>query len=307
MKKNILALLSACISIVTVKAATDTVHVANYQFTPATINVVVGDTVVWVWDEGNHTTTCDPSDPDIPGTSLPAGAEPWNSLIDESNSTFQYVITVEGTYNYICIPHYPNMVGSIIATGALPVQLANFTIVPTANNKALISWNTLTEQNTSYFSVRRSSEGTNFTEITKIDAIGNSTTIQEYSYTDNNVGTTDKYLYYSLEIVDKDGRRTLSEIKMFKNTLAQIKLITKLSPNPISSPGHLMVQFNADKSGSMLVELYDVNGKFIKQTEMAAVQGLNSGHFHLGNLPAGVYNLVFTFEGIKETRSIIMQ
>jgi hypothetical protein len=110
-----------------------------------------------------------------------------------------------------------------------------------------------------------------------------------------------------LEIVDKDGKKSLSEIKMFKNNVAAARLITKLSPNPISSSGHLMLQFNADKETKLFAKIYDVNGKLIKQTEMMARSGLNNGHFHLDNITAGVYNIVFTLDGIKETYRIVVR
>lgn len=48
------------------------VNVANFSFSPDTLrNVMVGDTVRWVWVEGVHTTTCDPANE---GNSLPEGA-----------------------------------------------------------------------------------------------------------------------------------------------------------------------------------------------------------------------------------------
>ena len=299
MKKNLLALITCSLSFVAAHATKDTVHVADFQFTPASLNVIVGDTIVWIWDNGSHTTT---------STTIPTGAAVWSSPMTSSNKVFQYIVTIAGTYQYKCIPHAAfGMVASFVATAALPVQLTNFAVTNSSTNKAVISWNTLTEQNTSYFAIKRSYDGSNFTEIAKVNAAGNSSVSRTYSYTDNSVGTSSKFVYYSLEIVDKDGRKQATEIKMFKNLLAKAKLIAQLSPNPITSPGHLMLQFNADKAGTMLVQLFDASGKFIKQAEMEAVPGLNNGHFHLGNLPAGLYNIVFTLDGVKETHSVLMK
>ncbi len=92
-------------------ATTHTVQVSNFSFTPSNVNAVVGDTMHWVWVGGSHTTTCDGSI----YTVLPAGAPSWNSSINSGNPTFDYVITVAGSYTYKCTPHAPSMVGTINA------------------------------------------------------------------------------------------------------------------------------------------------------------------------------------------------
>ena len=116
-----------------------------------------------------------------------------------------------------------------------------------------------------------------------------------------------KYVYYQLQLVDKKGNSELSDIKMLTNPMQSPKLITGISPNPISSPGHLMLQFNADEDGKMLVQLYNSNGELIKQAEMSAVKGVNNGHFHLGDLDPGSYYLVCTLGDIKEKHAILYQ
>lgn len=77
-------------------------------FDPANItNAVVGDTIRWVWSSGTHNTT---------STTIPSGATSWASPIDGTNQTFNYKITVPGTYNYVCTFHAAmGMTGSFIA------------------------------------------------------------------------------------------------------------------------------------------------------------------------------------------------
>lgn len=89
------------------------VAVGNFSFTPAAItNAVVGDTILWTRTAGSHTTTCDGS----MFTSRPAGAPAWDSPINSGTTSFRYVITVAGLYNYICTPHAPDMAGTINAS-----------------------------------------------------------------------------------------------------------------------------------------------------------------------------------------------
>lgn len=298
LKYFFLTLTLATLSIVA-KANVWVIQVANFQFTPASVNVVVGDMVKWVWVDGIHTTT---------SLSVPAGAASWDSPVNSTATSFTYVVTVAGTYNYQCNVHGSSMSGVINATGILPVVLSAFNISPSKPaGTALVAWITTTEINTDYFIVNKSVNGISFSEITRVKAVGNSSVPQNYSVTDNNNGSSFKYIYYELQIVDKDGKSSLSTIERFTNTTATSKLITQLSPNPITPPGHLMFQFNADKNGEMKIQLFNTSGKLIKEDNANAITGLNNGHFHIGDLPAGVYTIVFTFDTHKESYQVVMQ
>ncbi len=278
------------------------VTVANFQFSPANFSAQVGDTVRWTWSSGSHTTT---SGNDNGG--IPAGAATWNENINSGSTTFEYVITIPGTYNYRCIPHAPEMIGEFTASGVFPVTMFDFKVSATVNNKALISWKTASESNSDYFSVLKSVDGSNFTEFSTVRAAGESHEIKAYSVTDNNISNAYKYIYYKLETFDRDGSKSTSDIQIFLNKQSISKLILKISPNPVTKPGHLMLQFNADKAGSLLAQLYDTKGALIKHTTMLAVPGINNGHFHVGEIPTGTYTIVFTLNDIKESKQIIVQ
>ena len=276
-----------------VKSETHTVAVSNNQFTPSSLNVVVGDVIQWVWDAGFHTTT---------SISVPGGAATWDIAIDNSSTTFSYTVTTAGSYSYECLFH-PGMTGAFTATGALPVTISSF-YINTQNNKPLISWTTTTEINSDYFSIRKSNNGKDFKEIGKVKAAGNSSVEKNYSFSDENIPEASKYLYYALAIVDTDGKIQLSPIKIYRNKTAASKLIVSLSPNPISEMGHLMLKFNADKPGTMIAKLIDMQGKLILKTDLSAVEGINDGHIHLGNVSPGVYTFLFSLDGINESHRI---
>lgn len=80
------------ISLNIAKATTYTIQVANYSFTPASVDILSGDTVIWVWSAGSHTTT---------SVLIPAGATSWSSPINSVVTQFQLQLTIPGTYNYI--------------------------------------------------------------------------------------------------------------------------------------------------------------------------------------------------------------
>lgn len=94
-------------------ATTHTITVNSNFFNPASLNVIVGDTVHFQWVSGNHTTTCD--DVLLPGTTRPIGADAWDSPMNSGSTDFYYVVNVAGSYLYGCQPHWPGMQGTITA------------------------------------------------------------------------------------------------------------------------------------------------------------------------------------------------
>lgn len=124
------ALLFACLcaglaSTVRSFAATHIIHVADFQFSPATLTLPLGDTIKFMWMSGSHTTT---------STTLPGGAASWDQDMTNANDSLVYVPTVAGTYNYKCKPHESmGMVGSFIVSpvnGISDLSATGFSIAP---------------------------------------------------------------------------------------------------------------------------------------------------------------------------------
>ncbi len=114
MKKSLL--LSAAIFCMAISsfATVHTVTVADFSFTPSSFSAHVGDTVMWTWSGGTHTTTSE---------TIPAGAASWNSNMTSVATSFMYVPTVVGTYNYECTIHVSmGMTGSFTVTPATGVN-----------------------------------------------------------------------------------------------------------------------------------------------------------------------------------------
>ncbi len=293
MKKLLLPFL--CLFFLKSQATIWPVNVSNFQFAPASLNVKVGDVIHWVWVSGFHTTT---------SLSVPAGAASWFGSLTTSGDFFDYTVTATGSYSYQCDNHPLLMQGTFTATAVTPVTFSAFNITA-ADGKASLHWTTLTELNADHFSVRKSLDGSDFKEIAQIPAAGNSSIQKDYSFVDDKISSSIRYVYYALAIVDKDGKTQLSPIKIYKNKTAKAKLIISLSPNPISEMGHLMLKFNADKPGTMNAKLIDAQGKLVLQTDLSAVTGVNNGHIHLGEISKGAYTIQFTLDGISESYRII--
>lgn len=92
-------------------ATMQTVTVNSNFFAPPTFNILLGDTVKWVWVSGQHTTT---------STTIPAGANNWNQNMNSGSTTFIYVPNKVGTYNYHCNFH-TSMIASFVVGCPTPV------------------------------------------------------------------------------------------------------------------------------------------------------------------------------------------
>ena len=306
MKKFVLLPLLLALVSLSSKGTTHVVQVSNFQFSPANItNVVVGDIIRWEWVSGFHTTTDDNAMHNGSATSLPTGASAWDANISSANTSFEYTVTVAGVYDYLCAPHASNMKASFTASNVLPIKLSSF-LVTGSSGKAIVKWNTTSEHNTDYFSVRRSLNGTTYTEIARVPAAGNSSSEKKYSFTDARI-SSGRYYYYSIATVDKDKREQFSETKLFKGDGAINKLLLSLSPNPINAGGHLMMSFNAEKEGKMQVNVINAQGQVMIRNQMQAYQGVNNGHLHIGNFAPGVYTLSCVLNGVKETHKIVFK
>ena len=89
------------------------------------------------------------------------------------------------------------MSGSFLATGVMPVTLSAFNI-STQSNNLFYHGPLKREINADYFSIRKSINGTDFKEIGKVSATGNSVTKKNYSFSDETIAPGINYVYYAL-------------------------------------------------------------------------------------------------------------
>ena len=89
----------------------DTLHnveVLNDVFDKDSLNINVGDTVLWINNSGFH---------NVNGTTVtyPANLESFGNSLASAPWTFQYVFNTKGTYTYRCDAHFiMGMIGKVI-------------------------------------------------------------------------------------------------------------------------------------------------------------------------------------------------
>jgi hypothetical protein len=121
--------------------------------------------------------------------------------------------------------------GGICSGQGLPITLSSFSAGASDNGIGL-KWVTNSELNFDYFSVERSSNGKEFSELTQVQGNGNTTEIHNYSYEDTRPFFGKNY--YRLKSIDFDG---YSE---YFNTISFNYLGEKqfdVSPNPSNGKG----------------------------------------------------------------------
>lgn len=102
--------------------ATHTVDVGpGMQFSPATLDIQIGDTVTWRFNESNHTTTSDAR----------TGTDVWNSGLVAPGGTFSHTFASAGSHEYYCAVH--SSAAGTLMTGVINVA------APPAGSPTIIS------------------------------------------------------------------------------------------------------------------------------------------------------------------------
>lgn len=117
MKKNVTLLLLFFALAKFCSSASILILADGFTFTPATVTANVGDTIMFGWISGTHTTT---------STNIPVGATPWNEPLTQANPFVMYQVSVAGEYDYQCNIHVGmGMVGHITVTNSSNINQQN--------------------------------------------------------------------------------------------------------------------------------------------------------------------------------------
>ena len=233
----------------------------------------------------------------------PAGSEPtgitfspdYNFLFlsfqhpSGSNSTSQTdaanASIIFNTHTTIVIARTENL-GSPVT---LPLSFISFE-ARQEKNDVILNWHVAQISNHSYFSIERSTDGINFSEIGRNTDYINGPGEVALIYTDSNVPQGNKNFFYRIKQYDKDGRYRYSVIRAV-NFKSEDQIIT-LFPQPVNEK--LNIIYQSKDEGSVSIAISDINGiKIIVQT-----QYLHSGNQTLevntGKLLPGSYFITIT-------------
>lgn len=165
---------------------------------------------------------------------------------------------------------------NVIVPTPLPVKLLSFDAA-IENNQVALLWSTATELNNAYFILERSTNGKDFTAITKMDGAGTSRVTNTYRYNDDM--PTTGYNYYRLKQVDESGVATYSRVLAVESKAGAST--AAIFPNPTN--GNSIKINGLTNASDWNVKILNTSSAVVYQS-VAAMEEIN-----LTTIPSGLY------------------
>ncbi len=203
--------------------------------------------------------------------------------------------TAAGTVvnNTALTTYSPFTLGSSTTLNPLPVDLLSF------NAKVLdkiisINWSTASEINNDFFTIEKSIDGLNWSNIATVKAASNSEVINNYSTIDQN--PIAGIQFYRLTQTDINGQSKTYD-KTFIN-FETVKPSVIAYPNPCSD----WLSIDLDAAENSTVKVLNAFGQIV-MTESSSDQSVLK--LDLSTLASGVYNLELSVNGLFSTSKIV--
>lgn len=177
----------------------------------------------------------------------------------------------------------------------LPIDLISFE-AKKMKRSVKLNWSTATEINNSYFTIERSTNGTEFYEIAKVNGSGNSTFIRSYSYDDNSPASG--VSYYRLRQTDFDGKTEVFSpvaVNFKKEDSNNIDVV--VLKNPFNN--YLKIAVDTYLKGKIEIRLFDVQGNTAYSSSELMSENATVLTNDLPDLKPGIYFLQVTVENVS--------
>lgn len=173
----------------------------------------------------------------------------------------------------------PGLFTDVCPQPFLDVDLLDFT-AKAGENQVNLSWQTVSERNSDYFVVDRSSDMETWDEVGRLPAAGFSESLQMYFLPDQDplIGTT----YYRLREFNTNGQSTMELIRPVEFRKDDLLLY----PNPTQNH----IRISGDLSNIERFRVTDMRGQIVLEHRP---QSESTEHIELGILPAGTYMLEY--------------
>lgn len=147
-----------------------------------------------------------------------------------------------------------------------PIKLILFIAERTGENEARLQWTTSSEIDFDYYSVEKSEDGLNFSEIGKIAGKGGANTLTSYEFQDSHYNRS---CYYRLKSIDLDGKYEYSGILSIQRTDNDQCWI-------VSTEEELIVKASASESANWNIVGYTLLGQEIFNQNVLLSKGENN-------------------------------
>lgn len=184
-----------------------------------------------------------------------------------------------------------------ISDVVLPVNFKGFYALKQGDN-AKLTWDVSGDEKNSYFQVQRSTDGRNFSNIQKVEALKNGRSDNSYETMDLNLSKLgSKEVYYQIAQFDQDGTKTMSPVR--KLSVDGLGKAVVAYPNPTPANAKLVV--DAPEAGKGQIILRDNLGRQVQNINAQFNKGINQFELQMSGLSNGDYKVTVQGAGLNET------
>jgi hypothetical protein len=186
---------------------------------------------------------------------------------------------------------------------ALPIGLRQFAIAANKED-VLLTWQTETEVNSSFFSIEKSRDAQLFNAIGTVNSNGSGTI---YHYTDLNAFLGEAGAYYRLKMVDKDGKFSYSPVLFIKKNGEIRSGSVKVYPTVASVSQVFNAEVVSDKEQRYTIQFINTAGQVLNKLSGTLQKGKNILSLKVGNaLPKGQVYMLFNGENFVQTVPVLV-
>lgn len=200
------------------------------------------------------------------------------------------VFGIEGGGNPLGGCTWDTDMGSVLRLGApLSSALGSFSGAQ-VNRTVQLDWSTTIETNLDFFVVERASDAGDWEPIGQVNAAGTSTETNPYRFVDMAPGNgTNRY---RLHILDQEGNSNYSPMVAVRFGAPMGLEWGAIGPNPTRD--RVRMTFYSDRSETLTLNLYDVQGKVVMSKAILSEVGANEIDLNLLEVQTGAYFVALT-------------
>ena len=178
----------------------------------------------------------------------------------------------------------------------LPVTLVSFETAESERG-VLLTWTVQSEIDADYYLIEISNEGIAWTQLIKINAVGEQLGARKYTYEDNQV-FSDNIRYYRLSLVDQNGGKKYLDTELWTKVLDVASGSLNVSPNPTASDQNITLSFDLIDADELELQVVNHLGQILYQEKIILSPNQKTHVMNPGSLNNGQY-----FVSLKSTQS----
>ncbi|MFK8006976.1 MAG: hypothetical protein AB8H03_11415 [Saprospiraceae bacterium] len=151
-----------------------------------------------------------------------------------------------------------------------------------------LTWSTKSESNNQYFVIERSINGIDFERAGKVNAVGNSTKVNEYSFADLNKNKKYTRYFYRLVQLDFDDTESFSHVVvLIRNSDERLFQMTSMNSSVVDR--YFSLNLTSKVKGELSYNLQTHMGDVLLKGDVPITKGSNAVSIDFNDLEVGRY------------------